>query len=138
MSEKIDTVINNFIVKNDFKEEQLADMISQINGFCVITGEGYVKIEKDSLSTKDKIFLILGARYLGNAYQKLKLIDLTIKDIVTSAEVSDMLKVDTMVINARLNDLKKEGKIKSIERGSYIVDSYELKKYLQSKEKVNN
>ncbi|MFA7708261.1 MAG: hypothetical protein WCX73_04895, partial [Candidatus Pacearchaeota archaeon] len=60
-----------FIIdKDNYEKERIPELVKKILRYCKITNEGQVMFEEKDLILKDKIKLILIARFLANKLDK--------------------------------------------------------------------
>jgi len=93
-------------MNEDREREHIQDPITRIMKFCKIDRSGSVSIFYNNLSPRNKVLLVLCARYLANKLQIQLGKEPIVPDKISAKELADMLRVKSNVINARLKELK--------------------------------
>src|SRR5690348_8878873 len=91
-----------FIVGTDILKERLETLVTKTLSHCVVAENGTVHITSTSLGAKDKVKLVLVARFLAA-----QLVD-DIRSEVTIDELSASTGLPDNQIRARANDVVKE------------------------------
>ena len=120
-----DDLLDKFIVSRDLELELLKDNLKKISRFARIYNSGEVEITNENLTQKDKVFIIILARYLAYKINELKNQEF-VKNISESTkigEIARMLGKTPKQVSARLSDLEKEKYIKKMGKGNYTIIS---------------
>ncbi len=108
--------------------KDIENFISRILIFCIIDNHGYVMIKVPNIGVKNKIHLILSARYLFYLIQILNNQNLSIRESVENKELQKMLRQSLKIITTRISDLRVNRYIKDVSKSVYEVkpDSIEI------------
>lgn len=123
---------------DDLETEELLKLTRGLSKFCVLSAKGYPvinKLEGFEPSGRDKIHLALSARYLANRFQVLEEEDTTIDSTMTNNEISDTLRIKLQIVNARISDLRKDGKIEDVGKARYQVLPHTIEPLIKEMEK---
>lgn len=120
-----------FILEEDMEHEDINNLISRMLKFCKIDKKGYVIIYNKKLIIRDKILLVLSARYLANKLQEKLGKEITIMASINAKELAKMLREKENAIRARFKDLKEEGKIVTLKRGVYKITPHSIEDFLK-------
>lgn len=120
-----------FIVgKEEYEMSKLENHIKLISRYCKIDDQGDAHIESDKLNNKEKIKLVLVARFLANKLEK------NIPEEVPVEAVAKAVHIDEHQARARLSDLTSEAFARQVNRGVYMVLPHKIDyfiDFLQSK-----
>lgn len=136
--EELEELEKQFIVKEDIEEKMIKYLVSRVSKMCRIDTQGFVMIFHENLKLKDKILLVLAARYLANRLQQKLNKETTINDEVGAGELSKILKEKNNIIRARITELKKEGKVTQVRRGVYKIMPHIIEDFLNELEGENS
>lgn len=129
--ENLEELKKKFIVdKEHYEEEQLGKHVDKISKYCKTDSEGNVHIEVQNLTNKEKIKLVLVARFIAN---KLKS-DITPE--VNIKTVSDSVHKNEHQVRARLSEIVREGFIRQKKRGVYIVMPHRIDEFLDQMDTI--
>lgn len=113
-------------------EKELTEaLIDRIKKLIRLTKDGGVvfMIPKDELSIKSQVMLyLLGKKMARDA-------DLVSSEVASIDEISGAIGADYFTVAARLNELKKEGLVLTVERGGYTIQPANINKILDEVEK---
>jgi hypothetical protein len=122
---KLEELKNKFIVdRKRYDKEKLPSFVERILRYCVISPDGHVQIQNQSLSTKEKIGVCILARFLASE------LDGSIKKDMTSTEIAETLALDRQIVFARINELTGEGLTESAMKGVYEIIPYSIEIFL--------
>jgi len=138
MTKDLDDLEKQFILNEDMEHEDIKTLISRILNFCKIDNKGFVIIHDKQLKMRDKIVLVLSARYLANRLQTKLGKEVNIQETINIKELTIMLNEKNGVITARLKELKDAKKIIQQDRGTYKVAPYAINDFLNQLEGVKN
>lgn len=109
---------------SDLEEEELKTLITKISVFAKVSPDGFVSImnlDSKKVTDKERIHLVLGARYLLNNLQVKIGRENPIQADVTVDDLSKILRKPQRNISARVSELKEENAIDSPSKGVYRV-----------------
>lgn len=107
-----------------YDETKLEQQITLLSKFCKVDAKGRVLFTVKGISNKDKIKLVLVARFLANK------LDNKINPRVNVSEIAYMLSISEDQARARLSDIAKEGFATPKDRGVYLVVPYRIDDFL--------
>lgn len=114
-------VIKKFIEERAFTPRDVLELTERFANLAKITAAGDVSIKCRCHTTRDKIAIILIARFLGEQLKEEAKID--VKAEVTTEEVSKYAMIDKQVATARLKELVDAGLLTRISPGVFRVRS---------------
>ena len=124
------------LIKNEnLEQKELETYLSGITRYCTLSKDGFVLINPPfdkSLTTKDKVHLILSARFIAHELQKALGRDLPISETIDSQELARMIMLDKGIVQARVSDLKKERKVTDVSKGVYKATLQGIKPLLEN------
>lgn len=120
-------VLKKMLIDEDAVFERLVDRASNLFKIDK-SGDIIFLISKPRLTHRQAIALVSLGRYFA---AELGILD---TDIVTSDDLLGYLDTDKKTITARLADLKKEGVVQSVERGTFRVSILGINKILDELE----
>jgi len=124
-SDKIEELRKRFFVgETEYNQQLLEKHLEKILEYAVITSDGKVLLKNKDIIDKDKVGVIILARYIGNK------LDDSVDEIVTINEISEYSKIDRQVVRARLSTLVEERIILRDDRGKYIMNPINIDKFL--------
>ena len=126
-------------IEEDLKTERVKELSKRTMKFTSMGQDGTVELknEAENIALKNKIWLLLVARYLANKLQTELDREEVVSPEVTTSEFADMLHKEKKIISARLSDLKKDGKVKNPSRGVYKANPYKIENLFRKIEKEN-
>ena len=133
MSGDLEELRKKFIVKEKLDEKRIAEYVNRVLRFGKIAIDGDAIIEREDLSTKDKVGLVLIMRLLASHLEK------RISAEISVAEVSRMLDLPKDQAAARLAELVEDKIAIRTDKGVYRTNPPKIGKfldYLESKYKV--
>ena len=120
-------VLKKMLIDEDAVFERLVDRASNLFKIDK-SGNIIFLIPKSRLTHRQSIALVLLGRYFAAE------LDILETDTMTSSDLSPYVNTDKKSITARLADLKKEGVVQSIERGTFRVSILGINKILDELE----
>lgn len=123
------------IKSENLEQKELETYLSGITRHCTLSTDGFVLINPDfdkSLTNKDKVHLILSARFIAHELQTALGRDSPISETVDSQELARMLLLDKGIVQARVSDLKKERKVTDVSKGVYKATLQGIKPLLEN------
>ena len=133
MSKNLEELRKKFIVREKLDEKRIVEYVNRTLRFGKVAADGDVIVERENMSTRDKVALALIMRFLANHLEK------DISAEISVAEVSRMLNLPKDQAAARLTELVDDKVAVRIERGVYKINPSKIGKfldYLESKYKV--
>lgn len=129
MSDPLDSLRHRFIVDEDsYEEERLKDDIEKLLKYCKISKNGHVLITAKNLLDKNKVGVIIFARYLGNKLEKI------ITETITAGEIAKDARMEKASVNARGKELVDDGFASRPETGTYKANPGRIQEFLDSLE----
>ena len=124
---KIDELAKRFIISSEEKEKILENILEKILDLGVkVAKDGHVFIDDPKLTQKEKVFLVVAARYVAH------MLDEGIPEQVTVREVSVYSGVKEEVASARLKELTDDKYLVRIKKGVYKAQSLaRIRNYLR-------
>jgi hypothetical protein len=120
-----------FIIdKDNYEKERIPELVKKILRYCKITNEGQVMFEEKDLILKDKIKLILIARFLANKLDKNIPEEVSIDEILISIGSGNR---DSLI--TRTKEVIDEGVAKRNSKGKYSILPFYVKQILDKLEK---
>lgn len=115
-----------FIVEEKLDEKRISEYVERILRFGKVSIDGSVIIEKEDISTKDKVCLALVMRLLASRLEK------GISADVHAREISQFLVIPENQVIARLADLakSKEKFAVRVDKGVYRANSLQIGRFL--------
>lgn len=136
--DSLDDWSKRFIKKDNLEADELIGMLEKISKYCEISESGFVRLingADKSLSKKERIYLVISARYVANRLQKTMETEPTISSSISSQEISDMLMIDKASVQARASEYRKENKLTDVAKGVYEARSHGVKDFLEEIDK---
>jgi hypothetical protein len=115
-----------FIVDESVIKERLENLVSEARKHCVIDKKGTVHPNDDSLKSRDKIMLVLAARYIASQLEP------TIKAAVTIEEIASSARLPADQIRARAADLVRDKLAEPIAKGQWRAQPHKVEPFLKS------
>ena len=108
-----------FIVSEQYEQDYLKSIMTRFIGLGIrVTQNGRVIAKLSGLSQRERIFLVVAARYVGNRLQD------SIPAEVSLAEVVEMAGIPRRkAATSRMSELSKEGFVESSRKGRYKASS---------------
>jgi hypothetical protein len=116
--------LKKLIIDGDELIEQFVSKAEGIIGILRDTGEPQILINTDKLTNPQIISLLLIGKYFS---YELGLVD---KPSMNRDELSVLSGIHEMSISARISDLNKENKVRSVDRGEYAVNIHAINSIL--------
>jgi hypothetical protein len=115
-----------FIVGADALKDRIEELVTKALVHCVVGENGIVHVSSKSLSTKDRIKLVLTARSLAAQLTDNLAAEVSVSELVVSTGLPENQ------VRARANDLVKERFANSSKRGVYIANAHKIEAFLDS------
>lgn len=134
----LDELEKKLIKSDNLELEELEHLISGVSQYCVLSSSGFPRIEKVGkleLSDRDKIHLVLSARYLANKLQQVMKKEQTVSASMTNVELSEALRMRIKTVNARVSDLRKDGYVSDVGKATYSVLPHSIDSLIQKLDK---
>ena len=113
----MDELIKEFIVdKNKYEKEKIPELIRRILRYCKITTEGQVLFESDGMTLRDKVKLVLVARFLAS-----KLSDGISEEVSADELLVSISSNNKDSLSARAKEVVDQGVAKRNSRGKYSI-----------------
>lgn len=124
-----------FIVDEKVDEKRIREFVERVLPFCRVTKNGGIILEKNKLTTAEKVKIALVARFLAHS------LDDEIPAEVGVGELSNSLLIPKDQVTARLKELKDKGIAFRVGKGVYKVNLVridEILKNLENKYGIKN
>jgi len=119
MEELEKRVREKFFEEKEYSKEHILKFIERIADFVTVNPKTQeVNIIKSKLTNKEKVGLVVIARFLANQLEK------TISSEVTIEEVVKYTRIDEPQVRARLSELVDENVLHRVAKGVYSVRSF--------------
>ena len=125
VGKNLEALVNKFVIDENQEMIILEKILNKISNYVKIDSQGNIIFLNDNISIKDRIFLIILARYLAVKINEIKNKEI-IKNVNTITDVKEIAEIigkDPKVISARLSELEKEKFVKRVARGKYTIIS---------------
>lgn len=106
-----------FFEEAEFKPRQVYKLVIRLSDYITINRKGEASIKKEDMTTKDKVGLVVCARFLGS------LLDEEITPVVSTEELVRYTLIQKNAVSARLTELVREGVVTRSARGSFTAKS---------------
>ena len=116
---------SRFLVSNSLSEAKMLSLLQIAVEHCAVDIQGNVEIKNDALSAKDKITLVLVARFIAHQ------LDETILSEVKVDELARNTSISGVQVRARASDLAKARQIEVVDRGVYRALLHRIESFLQ-------
>ncbi|WP_158787877.1 hypothetical protein [Granulicella sp. L46] len=114
-----------FLVSSNLSEAKMLSLLQLAIAHCAVDSKGNVDIKSPKLAARDKIMLVLSARYIAHHLDESISMDVTGDELVRNAGVA----LDQ--IRARTSDLVRDKQIETPARGTYRVLVHRIDPFLQ-------
>jgi len=121
----LDDLIDRFVVRHDREMEILRKVLERISQYARIYSDGEVELLSSDMTVKDRIFMVVLARYLAARINKLKGEEI-VKNVSQDTELSEIARITGKTpkqVSARLSEMEREGFIRKTRKGRYTVAS---------------
>jgi len=115
VSELAEKIRNKLTVDESIIIEHVLDRLSKLIGITK-TGKVIFKISRDALTTKNQIALYAIGKYMAKQAGYIE------SDQISIEELSRELGISPKIASTRAGELRREGKLISLERGMYRVN----------------
>jgi len=115
VSELAEKIRNKLTVDESIIIEHVLDRLSKLIGITK-TGKVIFKISRDALTTKNQIALYAIGKYMAKQAGYIE------SDQISIEELSRELGISPKIASTRAGELRREGKLISLERGMYRIN----------------
>ncbi len=119
-----------FIVDEEtYDKERVKTAIDKLARFAKISNSGRVYIDRSlekGLTLKNKIVLVIVARYLGNKLNQ------DISSEITAKDISTYISADLPTVHARGKELADDGYVSKPTDGTYVMNPGKIDEFLDS------
>ena len=115
MSELAERIRNKLTVDESIIIEHVLDRLSKLIGITK-TGKVIFKISRDALTTKNQIALYAIGKYMAKQAGYIE------SDQISIEELSRELGISPKIASTRAGELRREGRLISLERGMYRIN----------------
>ena len=122
----IEELKKGFIVDEDVVKERLETVVIEARKHCVVDKKGIVHVNSGSLKSREKIMLVLAARFVGSQ------LDPAIKASVTTEEMASSTRLPLDQIRARAADLVGDKFAESTGKGQWRAQPHKVELFLKS------
>lgn len=117
---------DKFLVSDSLSEQKMLGLLEVAINHCVVDPRGHVEIKTSGLTVRDKIMLILAARFIAHH------LDESIAMDVMGEEIAKNAFVAPEQVRARTSDLVKDKMIDSPSRGTYRALAHKIEPFLRN------
>lgn len=114
-----------FLVSDSLSESKMLALLKLAVDQCAVDKAGNVEVKNPSLAAKDKVMLVLAARFLANK------LDESISPDVTAEELARNTAIEKVQVRARASDLAKDRQIEVISRGVFRALLHKIEPFLR-------
>ena len=123
---ELEELRKQFIVdENEVTKENIKKHVKKILEFCRITSDGKVILNKIKITQKNKIGIVVMARYLGNK------INGRILDTITPAELAEITNIARNNVRSLVGTLIEEGFVSRSEEGVYRFNPTQIEFFFE-------
>jgi len=115
-----------FIVNETYETERLKNDVERLLRHCRITRQGRVIITAGKLTTKQKIGLVISARFIANKLQK------SIPENVTAEEISKYTYIQKPGVSRKTTELVNEAFVFRPEPATYRANPARIDEFLDT------
>jgi len=117
--------LEDLFINEEEELEKYIPLVKKVIRIREETGEPYILPPKEKLTQRRVIALYLIGKYFSF---KLKKSD---SPSASNVEISNKLSLEKRIVNARLNDLKKDRLVERVNKGEWKYNTINLKKFLE-------
>ncbi len=130
----LEALAKKFIVTDDWLRDRLEVIATKLFRYCVIQKSGHVHVSDQSLSSKQKVMVVLAARAVG--FQ----LDSTISESVTVKDLAKFTGLPENQVRARGNDWVRAKFAESPKRGTFRAVQHKIEQFINilSKEGIGH
>jgi hypothetical protein len=122
----LDELKSQFLVSSDLSEAKMLALLQLAVHHCAVDSKGNVEIKSAGLGARDKIMLVLSARFIAHHLEDSIPMDVTGEELVRNTHVA----LDQ--VRARTSDLVKDKQIETPARGVYRVFVHKIEPFLRN------
>ena len=123
--DNLEDLKSQFLVSSSLSEAKMLALLKMAIDHCVVDKRGHVEMKTPNLAARDKIMLILSARYIAHH------LDETIPMDVTADEIAKNAFIAPEQVRARTSDLVRDKMIESSSRGVFRALAYKIEPFLR-------
>jgi hypothetical protein len=116
---------SQFLVSNSLSEAKMLSLLQLAVRHCAVDSRGSVEVKTEGLPARDKIMLVLSARYIAHHLDESIAMDVTPDELVRNAGVAPEQ------VRARTSDLVKDKQIETPSRGVYRALVHKIEPFLR-------
>jgi hypothetical protein len=120
---------SRFLVTQSLSEAKMLSLLELAVDHCAVDIKGNVEIKNAVLPAKDKLMLVLVARFIAHH------LDESIAEDVTADELVRNARVANEQVRARTSDLAKDRQIEVVSRGVYRALLHRIEPFLRGLKK---
>ncbi|HEX3986440.1 MAG TPA: hypothetical protein VHX13_07505 [Acidobacteriaceae bacterium] len=117
---------SKFLVSGSLSEAQMHSLLQLAVNHCAVDAKGNVEIKNPKLPARDKLMLVLAARFVAHALEESIPSEVSIDELVRNTRVA------SEQVRARTSDLVKDRQIEMVSRGSYRALLHRIEPFLSS------
>jgi hypothetical protein len=122
--DNLEELKSQFLVSSSLSEAKMLSLLRMAIEHCAVDQRGHVEIKTQGLTSRDKIVLILAARYIAHH------LDESIHADVTAEEIAKNALIAPDQVRARTSDLVRDKMIESSGRGVFRALAYKIEPFL--------
>jgi hypothetical protein len=116
---------SRFLVSDSLSEAKMLSLLQLAVDHCAVDLKGNVEIKDTALAAKDKLMLVLAARFIAHH------LDESISADVTTDELARNTAIENVQVRARTSDLAKDRQIEVVNRGIYRALLHKIEPFLR-------
>jgi hypothetical protein len=116
---------SKFLVSDSLSEAKMLSLLELAVNHCVVDPKGNVEIKTNGLTARDKVMLVLAARYIAHHLED------TILMHVSGDEIAKSAFVAPEQVRARASDLLRDKMIEIPTRGNYRALLHKIEPFLR-------
>jgi hypothetical protein len=116
---------SRFLVTNSLSEAKMVSLLELAVDHCAVDANGNVEIKSPALSVKDKIMLVLAARFVAHHLDETVLAEVKVDELARNTSIA------CEQVRARASDLAKARQIEVVDRGVYRALLHKLEAFLK-------
>ena len=122
----IEELKSKFLVSGNVSETQMHSLLQIAVNHCAVDPNGNVEIKNQKVTTKDKLMLVLAARFVAHALEG------SIPAEVSNEELARNARSEGKQVRARLSELVKDRQIEMVSRGTYRALLHRVEPFLST------
>ena len=125
---ELEELKKRFLVEDagTIEQDKLAELLERILPLAVVDRSGFVSISQGDMALRDKIQLVLSARYLAHALEEAVPVTVSVDELVR------MLREESKIVSARCSELEADGFLTRPGRGVVQGRPFKVVDFIQN------